>query len=205
MSEDDAKSNQSVLAELRGLIPRRPLTFVETLRLTERLASRLLTLRHSITAPVPTSVVSELPRVRVRSRSLPVSGASHWEPRHRAWIISLNRDESQGRQRFTLMHEYAHIISHGHSPRLFTGTHVTSPAEQAEWVADYFAGCVLVPQTLLETAWISGLQEIDDLADHFDVPAVTIVTRLAQCGLHRPPDDSATDNIATDTLQEASV
>ena len=72
---------------------------------------------------------------------LPTSGMSHWDGQ--AWVISLNAADSLTRQRFTLLHEFKHIIDHGHADRLYHDTGRRSAAEQAEQAADYFAGCVL--------------------------------------------------------------
>lgn len=179
--------HRSVLAILRGLIPHRTLTFNETLRITELQANRLLELHGIDDGPVPSHLVADLPRISVRySRDLPVSGASHWDSAHRCWVITLNADEPHVRQRFTLMHEYAHIVSHGFTDRLFTGSRWTAADDQAERAADYFAGCLLLPKRLLKRAWGAGSQRPADLAAMFDVSERAVTVRLAQLGLSEP-------------------
>lgn len=106
-----------------------------------------------------------------------------WDSRACQWVIQLNRYESPRRQRFTLAHEYKHIIDHGRSSGLYSGTATNTPAEQAERAADYFAGCLLVPKVLLKRAYYGGMQQVADLARHFDVSEAAITCRLSQTGI----------------------
>ena len=123
---------------------------------------------------------------------------SHWNGQE--WIICLNRDDPEVRQRFTLLHEFKHIIDHGHThwlyttqnPKAFTRRWGRPPQltahEQAERAADYFAGCALVPRTALKQAWAAGLQTPTALADHFAVSEAAIRVRIDQTGIARALD-----------------
>ena len=173
--------NRSVLASLRAVAPDRSVTFGEALRIAELQACKLLQLWKINEAFVPSEIVSELPRLQVVSADLPVSGTSHWNGTR--WVISLNARESRARQRFTLMHEFKHIVDHGQARRLYTGDRSHTPSEQAELVADYFAGCVLLPKRLLKRAWGDSIQRPVALARHFRVSAAAAEVRLAQTGL----------------------
>ena len=65
----------SVLKALRGLMPLRPLTLDEGLRIAELQANRLLELSGIDEPAVPTEIVTELPRFRVSlDFDLPTSG-----------------------------------------------------------------------------------------------------------------------------------
>lgn len=130
----------STLARLRALCPKRDLQFSEALRVAELQASRLLELSDVGCWPVPSEVVSELPRIRLAYTDLPTSGLSHWDGE--AWAIFLNEDEPPTRQRFTLLHEFKHIVDHGRNGQLYRGSHRVTAGQQAEQAADYFAGCV---------------------------------------------------------------
>ncbi|MBF6097843.1 ImmA/IrrE family metallo-endopeptidase [Nocardia cyriacigeorgica] len=189
--------NRSVLASLRTVIPaRNHITFAEALRIAELHANRLLELHRISDGPTPSELIAELPKLQIEYVEAPVSGASFWNGH--AWIIQLNRAESFTRQRFTLAHEYKHIIDHGAAGRLYAGSRTASAADQAEQAADYFAGCLLVPRRLLKRAWGNGLQRPRDLARHFQVSEQAIAVRLAQTGLVertarcRPPRLSST-------------
>jgi Zn-dependent peptidase ImmA (M78 family) len=181
--------NRSVLASLRSLIPIRPLDFHEAMQIAELQAARLLELTDTTDWPIDSSVIAELPRIRVVQRDLPTSGMSYWDGH--TWVIALNAAEPSTRQRFTLLHEYKHIIDHGATDRLYTGTVRHTASEQAEQAADYFAGCALMPKRLMKRAWGQGLQRPRDLARRFHVSERAIDVRLAQLGLSEPCDRCA--------------
>lgn len=181
---DASRANRSVLATLRSLIPRRPLSFDETLQITERQATKLLELHNATDAPVLSEIISELPRIRVvLDPDMPVSGSSGWDGT--TWVISLNKSEPWARRRFTLAHEYLHIIHHGYALYLYSA----NPGEaaiQAEQATDYFAGCLLVPKRLLKRVWCTQTQDVSRLARHFGVSPAAIRYRLVQTGLISP-------------------
>jgi len=177
----------SVLATLRALTPNRQLRFSEALRIAELQANRLLELRGVSEAAVPNEVVTALPRITVEYEvDMPVSGASCWDTACRTWVISLNALEADTRHRFSLLHEYKHIIDHTRSEPIHTGSARQTANEQAEQVADYFAGCALMPKRLVKRAWGQGLQRPRDLADLFDVSPLAMQVRLSQLGLTEP-------------------
>ena len=176
--------NRSVLASLRAVIPVRALHFAEALQIAELQAARLLELVGCTEEPLPSAVIAELPRIRVRRVPLPTSGMSYWDGH--TWVIALNADEPATRQRFTLLHEYKHIIDHGATDQLYTGSTRHSGSDQAEQAADYFAGCVLMPKRLMKRAWGQGIQRPPALARLFGVSERAIDVRLAQLGLVKP-------------------
>ena len=175
---------QSVLALLRSVVPRRRLQYAEALRVAELQANRLLEVMGVGEWPVPSEVVTELPRLRVELRDLPASGLSFWDGQ--AWVVYLNGAEASTRQRFTLLHEFKHIVDHGRADRLYTGNGRLNSDEQAEQVADFFAGCVLMPKRLIKRAWGEGRQRPRVLAAMFDVSPRAVEFRLAQLGLTLP-------------------
>ncbi|GAB3622778.1 hypothetical protein GCM10027418_08600 [Mariniluteicoccus endophyticus] len=184
-------TNSSILQKLRSLSPSRDCTFTEALQLAEHQAAALVRLLAARSAGftvtgITTEHLAGMPRLRIVYEPLPVSGVSHWNGRE--WIICLNEDDSLPRQRFTLLHEYKHIIDHGRTPQLYTGTSRLSGEEQAERAADYFAGCALVPRTALKQAWGNRLQHPAILAEHFGVSEAAIQVRLDQTGLSRERD-----------------
>jgi len=175
-------TERSVLANLRSLIPHRTITdHNESLRIAEHQAAKLLQLLHISSGPVPVEIIGELPKIHIEYVDAPVSGASFWNGDQ--WIIQLNQHESWTRQRFTLAHEYKHIIDHNHADHLYIGTRWSSPQKQAEQAADHFAACFLVPKPLLKRAFYGGMQNSADLADHFNVSEAVIRIRLTTTGL----------------------
>ena len=76
-------------------------------------------------------------------------------------------------------------MDHPNRRRLYHGPRAD---QQAEQVADYFAGCLLVPRPLLKRAWGNGIQRQDELARAFNVSEQAIRVRLRQTGLVMPTD-----------------
>ena len=183
-NENNSIKERSVLALLRSVVPNRSLQFSEALRVAELQANRLLEQMNIGDWPVPSEIVTELPRMRIEQRDLPTSGLSFWDGQ--AWVIYLNATEAATRQRFTLLHEFKHVIDHGRSVHLYSGSHRHTADEQAEQAADYFAGCVLMPKRLLKRAWGEGRQRPRALATLFDVSPRAVEVRLSQLGLTMP-------------------
>ncbi|HZQ64454.1 MAG TPA: ImmA/IrrE family metallo-endopeptidase [Gaiellaceae bacterium] len=177
---------RSVLASLRALVPKRPLTPREALNVAELQANRLLRHFRIESATVPEEIVSELPRIRVvRDDGLPVSGAAYWNGRY--WIITVNADEPLFRQRFSLMHEFKHVLDHTSKHFLYHDRPFQTAAEQAERVADYFAACLLMPKMMVKRLWYQGNQNIVALAEKLQVSPAAMRYRLDQLGLTEGP------------------
>ena len=167
---------------LRALVPQRPLTPSESLRVAELQANRLLEYFEIQTNAVPDEIVSELPRIRVvRELGLPMSGSAHWDGRF--WLIALSADEHPLRQRFSLMHEFKHVLDHTTKQWLYTDRPFQSARAQAERVADYFAACLLMPKRTTKRLWFQGPQSIEILAEKIGVSVAATRYRLDQLGL----------------------
>jgi Zn-dependent peptidase ImmA (M78 family) len=178
----------SVLALLRSVLPaKRKLRFGEALRIAELQANKLLEQAGITDAPVPSEIVTGLPRITVEYEiDMPCSGASDWDGHRRTWVITLNALEPDTRHRFSLLHEYKHIIDHGSPGLVDLGNFRYFGREPVEYIAEYFAGCVLMPKRLVKRAWGEGIQRLNDLADLFDVSPQAMSVRLAQLGLTEP-------------------
>lgn len=183
-TDNPNQEQPSMLALLRSLMPARKLYFNEALRLAELQANRLLERSNITSTPVPNEIVGSLPRITVEYEpDMPCSGASNWDSRRRTWVITLNALEPDTRHRFSLMHEYKHIVDHGSAGLVELGGWRYFGYRPVEYLAEYFAGCVLIPKRLVKQAWGAGLQREDELADYFDVSPQAIAVRLSQIGL----------------------
>lgn len=180
----------SLLAELRSVVPTRCLTYSEGHLLAERQATLLL--EHlSVTGPaVPHSVVSELPFLTVATRPLVrSSGGTRWSRTNRSrtsrvapqWLVVLSSLEPRTRQRFSLGHELKHILDHGRVRTLYGTTEPRSAL--VEHTCDYFSACLLMPRTWVKNAYASGIQNVFDLAELFDVSPQAMQVRLLSLGL----------------------
>ncbi len=188
------KPQPSVLNQLRGLFTSNYCPdFPETLRLAERQAEAFLNLAGLAESdqPVPAELITGLPRIKVVFEPISESGMSQFVGN--TWLIVLNSRDHRLRQRFTLAHEFKHILDHHDSRLLYSGRHWLSDAartddahQQRERAADHFAGCLLMPRARVERSWADGVLTAEDLARHFDVSTAAVKVRLEQLGLVRP-------------------
>ncbi|WP_082530400.1 ImmA/IrrE family metallo-endopeptidase [Aeromicrobium sp. Root344] len=186
-------TTSSPLTSLRALVPHRIVEFGEALQIAEQQARRLIDLIADVDG-VNELHIARMPRIKIVREDLPVSGMSYWNGQQ--WVIALSRNESQTRQRFTLLHEFKHIVDHGSTARLYPGNKRQSGEQQAEAAADYFAGCALVGKRELKSAWGNRIQRVEDLAHHFNVSFEAIRVRLAQTGLDVVADKLPTPRCA---------
>ena len=170
--------HENVLAYLRALAPARRLTYSESLRIAELQANRLVELFDVEGPKVPSELVSEFPRVEVRYvYDLPAGGASYWE--NGRWVIELRSWEPHTRQRFSLMHEFKHVLDHPCAERAYHGM----DHDTIERIADHFAACVLMPKRWLKSEWYASGQNIVRLAPLLGVSAQALRNRLWHLGL----------------------
>jgi Zn-dependent peptidase ImmA (M78 family) len=175
-------SQQNILATLRSIVPNRQLGYQAALQLAEKQAEQLRSLLSVHKPRFPHEALMDLPKIIVEfERDMPVSGSAHWNGVN--WLILLNSHDSAWRQRFSLAHEFKHIIDHTHRHLLYRGDSKHSAQQQAERVADYFAGCLLVPATQLTQLYYQGVHRPSELSPHFQVSPRAIQYRLKQVGL----------------------
>jgi Zn-dependent peptidase ImmA (M78 family) len=174
----------TVLASLRSVVPMRPLNRGEALRVAELQAIKLLEALGAEEPPMPENVIASLPRIQVdRLSPIPVSGSAHWAKGR--WVIVLNGAEPLVRQRFSLAHEFKHVLDAPFDSFLYPESGDVTSHARAEQVADYFAGCLLMPKLWVRRAWTSGrdLQRLPALARRFGVSQAAMQVRLLQMGL----------------------
>jgi Zn-dependent peptidase ImmA (M78 family) len=113
---------------------------------------------------------------------MPVSGCTYWESGR--WVITLNASEPMVRQRFSLMHEFKHILDHTTQGRLYGDIRSDErAAANAERVADHFAACVLMPKRWLKSEWFESGQRLSLLASRLGVSTRALSLRLWHLGL----------------------
>ncbi len=174
--------SRGVIAGLRDFVPIRPLTRTEAYRIAELQATRFLAAAGITDGPVPERTITDLPKVHVQRFSpLPVSGATQWS--HGRWLVILNGAEPLTRQRFSLAHEFKHILDHRFIDVLYSRIPEADRADFIENVCDYFAGCLLMPRMWMKRAWAEGVQRPADLATRFGVSQAAASVRLSQIGL----------------------
>jgi predicted transcriptional regulator len=178
----------SVLRELRNLMPDRPLTDSEAKAVTERQAARFLQLVGVTDPHVPGSIISELPRLSVEVRpDVPASGLTYWDSDSKVWRIHLKASDVAVRQRFSLCHEFKHVLDDPFISYAYPSVGLVRSAVRAERMCDYFAACLLMPRPWVKRAWGIGVQQLPDLADLFGVSTEAMARRLNDIGLRPLP------------------
>jgi Zn-dependent peptidase ImmA (M78 family) len=177
-----AQPTISTLATLRALVPHRPLYFNEARRITELQANRFRELQAIDSAELPEDAITKLPRIRtIEVFHLPTSGVSQWTDG--GWVIAVDAGEPWQRQRFSQAHELWHIINYRADDWLCAGGSYQSPSVRREQLADYFAGCLLMPKRHVKRLVGQGFGT-NDLADTFGVSPRAIEVRLMQLRLN---------------------
>lgn len=171
----DRSDRPSLLARLRAMSPTRGLELTEALGVAERQATTLLEASKVSFAPVPLSLLSDLPRIVLGvEQLLPTSGVSFWDGDD--WQLKASAEEHATRQRFSLAHEYKHVIDHPSRDLLYPNHAIR------ERVADHFAACLLMPRVLITRAWCAGEQDVAQLAELFAVSPPAMERRLRELG-----------------------
>ena len=183
---ESTSSTPGVVASLRALVPNRPLSFAEACRVAELQANTLLALTQSKSAPVTEATITELPRLEVmRAANLIGSGMTSWS--RGMWRVLINGAEPESRQRFTLAHEFKHILDAACEDVVYR--HLPEgPARERhiEAVCDHFAACLLMPKAWVKKAWGQGFQDLGELAWRFEVSQQAMLIRLQNLGLVDP-------------------
>jgi predicted transcriptional regulator len=175
-------TSDHLLQELRALMPRRRLRFIEAQQIAEWQAA-LLRRQLDVTTPaLPTPALLNLPFLKVTSQpKLPRSALL--TQTELGWIAVVSSDEPNTRQRFSLAHELKHLIDDPAAATHEQAHIVASNAGLAsERICDYFAACLLMPKVLIRRDWFSGLQAVGSLAKRYQVSPRAMERRLAQLG-----------------------
>jgi len=167
---------------LRALLPGRAMTWSEAHSVAERQAALLLDLLHISEPPVPQFVISSLPGIVVDWREdWPTSGMAVQAGSH--WRIVLKKSEPRQRQRFSLAHEFKHVLD----DPVIDSTHAHlkphRQKERAERLCNYFAACLLMPRPWVKHDYRGGMQRVATLARRYYVSQEAMTTRLSELGL----------------------
>lgn len=171
-----------VLPQLRALAPKRPMTWSEAHSVAERQAALLLDLHHVSDPPVPQFVIASLPGLVVDYRSdWPTSGMAVQSGSH--WRIVIRANEPRSRQRFSLAHEFKHVLDDAVIDCGFARIAVTDWPRRAERLCNFFAACLLMPRPWVKHDWYGGMSNVSQLARRYGVSVEAMSTRLSELGL----------------------
>lgn len=183
---------ESLLRELRNRVPAHTLTLGELLAHIADMAAALRRRLGVRNDAVSVALLRRQHSVRIEDMSLPFSGLSFWDPAAHQWVIKLNEEESEPIRRFTLLHEFAHIVWNGNEERLFAGLTEPNRNRLAEMAADMFAAEALMPRKRVEQLFAGGHTHPAELAHRFKVGPNAMRDRLRDLSLVEDDDASST-------------
>lgn len=172
-----------LLADLSRQIPKRALTRRESAMIAERIATKLRGDAGALAPRLDDKVIASLPWIVEVERidDLPKSGMA--SAVSGGWVITLNDDEPEVRQRFSLAHELFHTIVDEWAQRLLPSRGGYTADERLEQMCDRFAAALLAPRVMLRADWASGMQSVPKLAARYGVSKVAMRVRLLELGL----------------------
>jgi len=170
-------TDQSVLRDLRKLVPDRPVRVSEGLAIIDGIAAKFRTLAQDRGAHTPEDLISQIASIQIQRRDLLVDAETSWWPLERQWVIRLNRRTDPRDQQFALLREFARIIWQPFEA-IYPWLHRTILEQVAGHAADRFAAEVLVPTAQLRQAQQAGIVDAVALADRFGVTPDTIRWKL---------------------------
>jgi hypothetical protein len=174
------------IALLQALLPARAMTWSEAHSVAERQAGLLLDLLHISEPPVPQFVITSLPGIVVDWREdWPTSGMAVRSRSH--WRIVLKKTEARQRQRFTLAHEFKHVLDDPVIGQTHAHLKPRRQQERAERLCNYFAACLLMPRPWIKHDYYGGIQRVKPLARRYYVSEEAMDMRLHELGLSTLP------------------
>jgi Zn-dependent peptidase ImmA (M78 family) len=184
-TQSKTRTTTPLLQRLREIVPHRGLSPAEARYIAERQAAALIAHAGIEQPEVPESIVSDLPFLAVTRRAgFPTSGMA--TQTRTGWVIVLRAEEAKVRQRFSLVHEFKHILDDPFIEWLYPTRGGYSPEDRAERICDNFAACVLMPKVWVKRDWGAGIQDLDQLARRYNVSRVAMGVRLAELHLIGP-------------------
>jgi len=195
MGHADTTKERTVIEQVRDLMPRRPLSLTEAYSVAERQAYKLLELLE-ITAPhVTYDKLLQLPNLEIELE--PSYLMNHFAGISRfskgRWVIFVDKNDIHGRRRFTLAHEFKHVIDHSLDrlayQRFGYGDDEKRRAH-VEALCQHFAARFLMPKTWVKNSWANGIQDVYNLATLFEVSVSAMDVRMRQMGLLEDEDES---------------
>lgn len=186
---DELAVPDDLLRQVRKVVPKRALTYGESISVARVQAARLRQALGVDGTAMPLGWVEQVPNLRLDL--LPAhqlgEGTSGLTTRAKDgdYVIAVNRNNSHSHRRFTLAHELKHLLDYPYAEtlheRLGQGNEQLQE-RSVERICDHFAAYLLMPSMLVKRAWTTGFQELSVLAGLFQVSEEAMNIRLRALG-----------------------
>jgi len=187
MAKQIKVGRRHIIKELRALLPHRALSLGESYTLAEKQANYALELAGQTEPDANLGFILELPRVELqlapRFKMDRLAGFTTFS--RGRYVITVNKNDSHTRRRFTLGHEFKHLLDYTAAPVIHRSLgygDLTRQAQQVETICNHFAACLLMPRTWIKRVWVRGVQDVNTLAALFNVSADAMENRLRFLG-----------------------
>jgi len=147
-------------------------------QLVEALANKYVRKAELSQPPVITEFIKQFdisPGIEIRLLPLKAYHGAVWHLED-GWIVHLNTEDKPGRQRTTLFHEIFHILAHSRATPVFKKRGIKEGLFN-EMLADYFAGCILMPKEWVKEKW-AEVNDLQQMTKIFQVTEVSMWIRL---------------------------
>ena len=100
------------------------------------------------------------------------------------WLMSVNVQHPEVRQRYTLVHELGHYLNHRDSVKSFEDTVYFRSKQKSsmEYMADQFAASLLMPENDVKNLVAGGVKTVKEMSLKFGVSLEAMKYRLEQLG-----------------------
>src|SRR6266542_1727607 len=193
MKKPTKQAMLDLIEELRDIAPQRPLTYGESLQVARMQAAHVREWADAAT----TAEINLL--WLVEQKAVPVHFVASHVLDEESGVTTdrvggklrmfINQNEPGQRQRFSLLHEFKHALDFPEREVLHANLGTGDGAlgkQMIEWVANEFAGHVLMPTALVRSAW-SKCHSLSLMAGLFNVSLEAMKTRLEKLNLIGEP------------------
>jgi len=136
--------------------------------------------------PLDVSALTKLLNIKMRLEPLKGddSGCLYKDKKTNEWIMLINSQHHQNRQRFTIAHELGHFIKHSGQNDFFKDEVFFRNNESniIEVEANKFASELLMPKETFESFVQNNSQIVSEIAQYFGVSAMAVRIRAQQLG-----------------------
>ena len=194
MTQND--NERTIIEQVRDLMPRRALSLTEAYAVADLQVARLLALLEMTKPPVRFDQLQALPNLDIQLEADykmdHFSGLSRFASGK--WLIVVDKNDTHGRRRFTLAHEFKHVIDHSLEKIVYAQLGFGDAERQhqhVEAICQHFAASFLMPKQWVKHWWTKGFQDVYALAGLFQVSVSAMEVRLKRLGFIDPEPDRA--------------
>lgn len=122
--------------------------------------------------------------IEVKHEAMASDVSGKLEMKDGVWIMTVNTNHPEVRQRYTLGHELGHYLNHRKEVKQFSDTVYFRNRQKSsmEYMADQFAARLLMPEVEIQELINQGVKTVKDMASKFDVSLEAMKYRLEELG-----------------------